>query len=434
MHRKAWGAASAVVALFTIPMIRLRSASPGLLTDSDTVALLHAIRERDNPWSWFVGDWPLFNHFYRPLSTLTFEVDNSIWGSNPAGYGLTNLLIALAAIVSLFWLLREVTDSPALTSIGTILFALWHTGLAHEVAGIAGTWAPGVVWVGTLLAQPPGPWPQRLGRAVALATFTALLGHEIGGMQPLAGRIITWLPGRTASVMTVFALVAMAAYARGGRRRLEAGPHVWPWNALCLLAVALALGSYEQAVMLPGLLVGLAVCDRIRQRPVRWAVPALAWGLLFGYLALRHAVVPSTVSGYQAQQFRDGPGVFLSAMEYAFPAASFFPVMWSFRDMGGTILFTDIPLQFTLTLAGWILLAVRGWRTDAGRLALTGWALSTLAFLPMAWMQPFEHYHYWPMALRTWFVLGVGGVLFDTVRAWWMPDPNVTDRPTPQSP
>jgi hypothetical protein len=37
-------------------------------------------------------------------------------------------------------------------------------------------------------------------------------------------------------------------------------------------------------------------------------------------------------------------------------------------------------------------------------LAATGYSLSCLAFLPMAWLNRFDHYHYWPMAMRSLFV------------------------------
>jgi hypothetical protein len=37
-------------------------------------------------------------------------------------------------------------------------------------------------------------------------------------------------------------------------------------------------------------------------------------------------------------------------------------------------------------------------------LLLTAWAISIFAFLPMAWVQHFDHYHYWPMAMRAVFL------------------------------
>src|SRR4051812_29278202 len=88
---------------------------PSLLQDSDTAALLRITRARQAPLSWFAGDWPLENHFYRPLPTLTFELDDRLWHHSPDGYGWTNAILCVLCIWGLFWLLREMTDSPALS-------------------------------------------------------------------------------------------------------------------------------------------------------------------------------------------------------------------------------------------------------------------------------------------------------------------------------
>ena len=91
-----------------------------------------------------------------------------------------------------------------------------------------------------------------------------------------------WLPGRTASVMTLFCLVAMSAYARFERFSARAADPPrptpddvpksktavvvdlpvrsrWVWFGVSVFAVTLALGSYEQAIMLPALLVATAM-------------------------------------------------------------------------------------------------------------------------------------------------------------------------------
>src|SRR5207253_846466 len=122
-------------------------------------------------------------------------------------------------------------------------------------------------------------------------------------------------PGRTASVMTLFALVAMAAYARYeriGAKQIDAtlSPLDPPatkgtqalgkvsrlhffWPVFAIIAGALAFGSYEQSVMLPATLFGVAMCMRLQRYRVRWAWQVPFWGLLIAYFAVRHAVLPS---------------------------------------------------------------------------------------------------------------------------------------------
>ncbi|RYG37669.1 hypothetical protein EON81_05960, partial [bacterium] len=98
------------IALCGVAVWFSRVGSASLLQDSDTAVLLAKIRERGNPLSWFAGDWPLGNHFYRPVSTLSFELDNALYGNHAEGYGATNALLAIACIAALFWMLRELTD------------------------------------------------------------------------------------------------------------------------------------------------------------------------------------------------------------------------------------------------------------------------------------------------------------------------------------
>src|SRR4051812_3110536 len=97
-----------------IPILLAPSRSPLLLRDTDTNALLQATRQRQAPLSWFTTDWPLANHFYRPLPTLTFELDDRLSGNDPSGYGWTNAVLCALCVLALFWLVREMTDSPSI--------------------------------------------------------------------------------------------------------------------------------------------------------------------------------------------------------------------------------------------------------------------------------------------------------------------------------
>src|SRR5687767_2966864 len=104
---KRWGIGLLLVLLSCVPVLLHRESSRYLLEDTDTKVLLQTIRQENAPFSWFVQDWPLRNHFYRPVSTLVFEVDSRIHGDNAAGFGLTNALLCVGCVLLLFWFLRE---------------------------------------------------------------------------------------------------------------------------------------------------------------------------------------------------------------------------------------------------------------------------------------------------------------------------------------
>jgi len=87
-------------------------------------------------WAWPQLRWMLTTFYmghYQPLSWLTFSLDHAVWGANPAGYHLTNLLLhALNAALFLLvtrLLLSEAgaRESPALdfaAALAALIFAL----------------------------------------------------------------------------------------------------------------------------------------------------------------------------------------------------------------------------------------------------------------------------------------------------------------------
>lgn len=379
-----------------------RSSDPNLLRDTDTRVLLAAVRERQDPLGWFAGDWPLGNHFYRPISTLAFEFDNAVWGDNAAGYGATNAIIASLCVLALFWFLAECFASLGVACGGALLFALWLLDHGARVASILGwLWAP----IGLLtLLRYPIDW--RKGLAAILVSLC--LAYESAGVQLLWFRSIGWLPGRTATVMTLFALASLASFARFEALR-SAGVPVrsrWGWLALAVVGCALAMGSYEQAVMLPACVLGVSVVRKLRGSQPCWSAHAWFWLVLAAYLMLHRALVPSEVSSYQAQQLRDGPGVLLSIYDYLFPAATSLNAFASYLEIGWISLLIAGLYRALLFVAQNVAGYVSALRLERPVFA-AGWGLSLLAFLPMAWVKPFEHYHFWPMAMRTALVLGL---------------------------
>src|ERR1051326_7696300 len=124
-----WGIWVFLALLLCVPILLSHSRAADLLTDSDTAFLMKVVRERQAPLSWFTGDWPLGNHFYRPLPTLTFELDNRLYGNNPAGYGWTNAILCALCLLALFWMLSELSASPAWAFAGAAILALWNLDL-----------------------------------------------------------------------------------------------------------------------------------------------------------------------------------------------------------------------------------------------------------------------------------------------------------------
>jgi hypothetical protein len=449
---KRWSVWIALALLAALAVLFSHSQNPNLLQDSDTAFLLKTIREKQAPMSWFVEDWPLQNHFYRPLPTLTFELDNALYHNNAMGYGWTNAVLAALCVLALFWFLAEISSSPIWSLVGTALFALWNLDKGYLLP-VAAPWICGAIVLVGLYRH-----SFKFGKYLPAALVVLFLAGELAAPQVSTSRalgesMIAWLPGRTASVMTFFALVAMAAYARYERARdrklplpqatatdkptatrtgtdsAPRGAGIWLW--ITIIGVVAALASYEQAIMLPAILLAQAVYLRLRRRiEPNWGVHIVFWLLLGGYFVFRHFVLPSGVSSYQAQQFRHGPGVWIDLGGYFLPNLTEAQYLW-----------VDLTVSVLLILSAGALLKVahiaattttlvqarRNWPT-----IVAGWVLSSIAFLPMAWVKQFGHYHYWPLALRTIFILGVGKLAWDLISiAASPPELKAPPRPSP---
>lgn len=430
---KRWWPWLLIPLVFSVWVILTRATGASLLDDTDTAVLLANIRERGNPWSWFGGDWPLFNHFYRPVSTLFFEFDNAVWGNNAAGYGLTNAVLAGGCIWLCFWVVRELTDHPLTAGLATFIFGMAH--MKYVLLGSIFQW----FWILALVSLAGlgrGKLRDRFWVVLVAVGGCVFLADLVPGPMDIRFRIVDWLPGRTASVMTVFALVSVAAYARFerlGARVKEAGPTAmdlpatkgtvvaqagrgnWIWAAVSAVGLLLAFGSYEQAVILPGILTGVLVWFAVQGRLVRWMNLAWIWGLLIGYLALRSAVVPSEVSGYQAQQLRSGAGLYNDLLVYLLPGFDTFILFLGSLEMGLLGLLTALPWVLGLMILGNLTTMVGLWRSRRRWWGLGALLMGFVASLPMAWLKFFAHYHYFPAVFYSLLI----AVMVPVVLGWF---------------
>ncbi|MFN3531179.1 MAG: tetratricopeptide repeat protein [Candidatus Brocadia sp.] len=73
---------------------------------------------------------------YRPLVTLSYFIDYSLWGLNPLGFHLTNILLQTANTVLFYIFLKQVTRVSALAFISTLLFTT-HPIITETVNSIS---------------------------------------------------------------------------------------------------------------------------------------------------------------------------------------------------------------------------------------------------------------------------------------------------------
>ena len=177
---------------------------------------------------------PRLPNFYRPLVTASFAADYALFGLNARAYGLTNLALYMACAAAIVSLLREAGIGRAPAAAGTLAWALNPHGINMAVV---------------------------------------------------------WLSGRTALLLTLFAVLSMLAFLRGRR---------WIGSAWLLAALL----SKEEAVALP--FVFLAWLFALRSSGGRGRVDRVLDALalfapLVVYLVMRAqtpALTPSTAPSF----------------------------------------------------------------------------------------------------------------------------------------
>ncbi|MEE8142928.1 MAG: tetratricopeptide repeat protein [Planctomycetota bacterium] len=166
--------------------------------------------------------WTTFhNGHYQPLSWVTLGLDYQIWGLNPTGYHLTNLLLHSANALLCYLLI--------LTLIGKI-------------------------W--------PAAGPER--------EWAAALGALFFAVHPLRVEAVAWATERRDGLCTLFLLLALIGYIRARAAEQDARlSSRWKW--LSLISYLLSLLSKAWGIALPLILLALDVY------PLRRAENAGSW-------------------------------------------------------------------------------------------------------------------------------------------------------------
>ena len=138
---------------------------------------------------WETGDrHDRFRSFFRPLVSLSYAADHALWGLDPVGFHLTNLLLHFVCCLLVY----------------------------------------------------------RIALGERLPSWAALAGAGLFAVHPVHVESVAWISGRTDLLCGLFFLAAFAAH-----RRAEGSGPASPVRVLSLSLYALALFSKEMAATLP---------------------------------------------------------------------------------------------------------------------------------------------------------------------------------------
>ncbi|MEM7356803.1 MAG: hypothetical protein AAF657_38670, partial [Acidobacteriota bacterium] len=292
-----------------------------------------------------------FVKFYRPVAAFLLHLETLFWGMQPTGYLVTHLAVHLL-----------------------------NVGLVHRLAGL---WS---------------------GGSRAAAYGTAL----IFAVYPLHPNAVLFVAGFATLFSTTFLLVSLLLYEHYRKRR-----EAWTL-AGSLACFALALGCYEQVVILPGLIMGREwLADRFAEaaegEPRRpwwrelWGSlflalrPAVAFlAVLVLYFIVRQAALGQVVAGYEgfrqrwlaAEILRLGQGLVEGLAYLVVPD------------------FTRQTSIFATVLVVSAVVVISGWATRRGG------ATALLWFFGLVWVvasqAPFSFARVAPGNGRYWYLTSIG--------------------------
>ena len=209
---------------------------------------------------------------YQPLSWLTLGLDYSIWGMNPVGYHITNVLIHSANTVSLYFVTRQLLTLAA--------------------------------------SEPDGEtsWPVSLSAAFAALFF---------GLHPLRVESVAWATERRDVLSGFFYLWTTYCYLRASSRSYGNVPSR-RWMVAALILYPLSLLSKATAITFPVVIVLLDIYPlrRLTWNLRQWFVPQVrkVWREKIPFIAvavvvasiailgLRHVSVIKSLASYGIEQ------------------------------------------------------------------------------------------------------------------------------------
>jgi hypothetical protein len=246
-------------------------------TNEDDILMLSAVARAGGPWSFFVGDWGLGNHAYRPLHSLALWLSYRSVGVS-AGYSqLSNLVLHLLCIGLLYRIVRSILASESLAflftamslvSLYTVSPAVWVSDRPTLLVAVCL-----LLWLRELFpASPPrATSPGRLAAVLTVLSLAALMSKESGLIIPLFG--LYWgvtaaprVPGRRAVIGV--SIVVIAGYA--GFRWLVFGAQAAVYSESGYL---LGLVAYSSWADLPAHLKAFALFENVAKNVVAPFLP-----------------------------------------------------------------------------------------------------------------------------------------------------------------
>ena len=187
-----------IIAIFTFALFYNTLENDFVFDDESVVQNNPALKNLSNIPKYFTaqeGFHKVIGKYYRPVVSTTYTIDYALWGLSPKGFHLTNLLIHLIACLLLFAVLNE-------------MFKKYKYG-----------------------------------------TFASLISTLIFAAHPVHTEAVSWVSGRTDSLVTLFFFASFLYYIKFSDKKKNS------FLILSLVYYVLGLLSKEMIVTLPVIII-----------------------------------------------------------------------------------------------------------------------------------------------------------------------------------
>lgn len=230
-----------IIAVFSFLVYYNTLQNDFVFDDESVVQNYMAIRDLSNIPKFFTaqeGFHKVIGRYYRPVVSTTYTVDYALWGLTPEGFHLTNIIINAVAVLFLFAVLRR-------------LFSEYKYGL-----------------------------------------LASLISTLIFAAHPVHTEAVSWISGRTDSLVTLFFFAAFYFYLMYAEENMN------KYFLLSLVFYSLGLLSKEMIVTFPVIIILFDFLWRkksFRELLNNWKTYALFVLLTVLYLVIRYLVLKDVV-------------------------------------------------------------------------------------------------------------------------------------------
>jgi hypothetical protein len=122
----------AVLSIVALSLLAWRDVLGYFFTGGDTLGLIYTSRVSGMQDVLRILSQPMMSGtrftelatYYRPVASLSYSLDYLVWGLNPFGYQLTNVLLHVFVALSLFLVVRTLSGSTGVALLTAVLFAI----------------------------------------------------------------------------------------------------------------------------------------------------------------------------------------------------------------------------------------------------------------------------------------------------------------------